>query len=147
MKKAKTIKRRGPCPISYGLDIFGDKWSLLILRDIMFYGRTRYSDFASSPERIATNILADRLDTLERSGIICKRRDTKLRNQFIYSVTPKGKDLLPVLIEMTLWGVRYDTKTPASKKFIRRAQKDKNRLTADIEKSIRSGTFRTLVDS
>src|ERR1051326_2775245 len=107
--------RRSKCPISYGLDIFGDKWSLLVLRDIMFYGKTRYSDFAHSDEGIATNILANRLELLEQAGIISKRQDTEFRNQFVYDVTPKGNGLLPVLIELALWGVQYDAKTPASR--------------------------------
>jgi DNA-binding HxlR family transcriptional regulator len=141
MRKA----RRSKCPISYGLDIFGDKWSLLILRDIMFYGKTRYSDFVNSAERIATNILANRLELLEDSGIINKRQDMALPNQFIYSVTEKGKDLMPILIELTLWGVRYDPKTPASNEFIRRAKKDRRRLAEEVAKSIEEGTFLKLV--
>lgn len=144
MKRAKPMRRRGLCPISFGLDIFGDKWSLLILRDIMFYGRARYSDFASSPEHIATNVLADRLATLERAGIIRKRRSAALKNQFIYSVTDKGRDLLPTLIELMLWGVQYDPQTPAGKQFRRRAKADQRGLVRDIKKSIRGGTFRQL---
>lgn len=140
MKNTKIIERRSECPISFGLDIFGDKWTLLILRDIMFYRRTRFSDFVLT-ESIATNILSDRLNKLEKFGIIKKRRDTRLKNQYTYSVTKKGKDLLPLLIEMTLWGAQYDSQTPASKKFIRRARADKKALINDIIKAINNDSF------
>lgn len=140
MKKTKEKQRRSDCPISFGLDIFGDKWTLLILRDIMFYNRTRFSDFAPQ-ERIATNILTDRLTRLERENIIEKRHDEKLRNQYFYSVTDKGKDLLPILIEMTLWGLKYDKNTPASKEFMKRIQTDKRQITYEISHSIKCDSF------
>ena len=116
-----THGRRSNCPISFTLDAFGDKWTLLVLRDIMFYDRTRFSDFMPV-ERIATNILADRLGKLEAAGMITKERGANLKNQFIYSVTPKGKSLLPLLIEMTLWGLEHDPESLASKEFVERAR-------------------------
>ncbi len=140
MKNTRKSERRSDCPISFGLDIFGDKWTLLILRDIMFYNRTRFSDFAPK-EHIATNILADRLSRLEAVGIIEKHRDEELKNQYIYTVTQKGKDLLPVLIEMTLWGFQHDAKTPASKVFIERTKTHKRKLTSEMTHSIDSGGF------
>ncbi len=132
--------RRSDCPISFGLDLFGDKWTLLVLRDIMFYGRKRFSDFAPQ-EHVATNILADRLSRLEAEGLIEKRRDEELRNQFIYSVTTKGSDLLPVLVEMTLWGLQYDGATPASKAFRARLETDRRTVAREITRAVRSGTF------
>lgn len=134
------LKRRSNCPISYALDVFGDKWTLLILRDIMFYDRTRFSDFMPK-ERIATNILSDRLGKLERLGIITKERDHKLMNQFIYSVTPKGQTLLPLLIEMTLWGLENDPKSLASNEFIERARDKKQRVVSEIGRAIKRGSF------
>lgn len=142
MKKATTTKRRSDCPISFGLDIFGDKWTLLILRDIMFYGRTRFSDFTPM-EHIATNILADRLNTLEQFGIIAKERDPVLKNQNIYSVTQKGRDLLPTLIDLTLWGLQYDPHTPASKGFVQRLATEKEKIAQDITASIDRADFTT----
>ena len=135
----KRVKRRSDCPISFALDIFGDKWSLLIIRDLIFKGKVHYGDFLESDERIATNILADRLQTLEHFGIITKATDTKLKNKIIYSLTKKGIDLLPMLIEMILWSSKYDPKTAAPKDFVTRAQKDKKRLMRDIIKSIKRG--------
>lgn len=139
MKNSKR-ERRSDCPISFGLDVFGDKWTLLILRDIMFYGRTRFSDFAPR-EDIATNILTDRLKRLQTAGIIEKRRDPERGNQNIYSVTQKGEALLPTLVEMTLWGLQYDPHTPASDAFVERLQTDKRELAREITQSIKDGTF------
>jgi DNA-binding HxlR family transcriptional regulator len=140
MNKVVAIKRRSDCPISFGLDIFGDKWSLLILRDIMFYHRTRFKDFAPQ-ERIATNILTDRLNRLEKANLISKRQDPKLKNQNIYSVTKQGRELLPTLIEMTLWGLQYDPKTLASKEFIQRLESEKQQLAQEVARSINENAF------
>ena len=137
----KRVKRRSDCPISFALDIFGDKWSLLIIRDLVFRGKVHYGDFLESDEHIATNILADRLQTLERFGIITKAKDTKVKNKIIYSLTKKGIDLLPMLIEMILWSAKYDPKTAAPKEFVAQARKDKKRLIQDIIKNIKRGDF------
>lgn len=139
-KQNSTRSRRSDCPISFGLDLFGDKWTLLILRDIMFYQRRRFSDFAPQ-ERIATNILADRLSRLESEGLIDKLRDEELRNQFIYSVTDKGRALLPTLVEMTLWGLEYDDETPASQAFLKRLQTDRRAVAREITRAVQNGAF------
>jgi DNA-binding HxlR family transcriptional regulator len=142
MKEARKIERRSDCPVSFGLDIFGDKWTLLIVRDILFYKRVRFSDFAPQ-ERIATNILTDRLQRLETVGVIEKHRDQALKNQYIYSVTQKGQDLLPVLIEMTLWGFEYDEYTPASKAYVARLKTEKQKLAKEMTRAVNKGTFLT----
>ena len=131
------IKRRSNCPISFGLDIFGDKWSLLIIRDLMFKGKVYYGDFADSEEKIASNILADRLQKLESAGVISKRQDPRKGTKYIYALTEKGIELLPVLVEMIIWGARHDPKTAAAKEFVVRAQKDRKGLMRDIVKSAR----------
>lgn len=140
MSKVQDIKRRSSCPISFGLDIFGDKWSLLILRDITFYNRTHFREFAPQ-EHIATNILTDKLSRLEKAGLIIKVRDLKYKNQYIYSTTQKGKDLLPTLIEMTLWGLQYDPQSLANKDFIKRLQSEKQQLALETAKSVDDKTF------
>lgn len=134
------IKRRSHCPISFSLDVFGDKWSLLILRDIMFYNRTHFRDFAPH-EHIATNILSDRLGKLEAMNLINKQQDPKLKNQYVYSVTPTGKTLLPLLTEMTLWGLEHDPESLASKEFIMRTQTDKQKVAREIARSIERNEF------
>lgn len=141
MTKTRTLTRRSDCPISFGLDLFGDKWTLLVLRDILFYQRTRFSDFAPQ-EHIATNILADRLSRLEAAGLIEKRRDEALKNQYIYSVTPKGQDLLPTLVELTLWGLQHDVETPASRAFLERLAADRRTVAREITRAVRRGTFK-----
>lgn len=140
MRKLKDTQRRSACPISFGLDIFGDKWTLLILRDILFYNRTRFSDFAPQ-ERIATNVLANRLAKLEKAGLITKRRDEKLKNQFIYSATRTGKSLIPTLIELTLWGFETDPQTPVSELFIKRVQTEKSKVIREMIRAVHRRSF------
>lgn len=96
------------CPIAFALDIFGDKWSLIILRDIIFKEKNYYGEFLNSDEKISTNILANRLSKLESEGIILKRQDPGNLSKFIYKLTQKGKDLLPILLEMIEWSVKYN---------------------------------------
>jgi DNA-binding HxlR family transcriptional regulator len=138
--KNYTHNRRSNCPISFSLDIFGDKWALLVLRDIMFYNRTRFSDFMPR-EHIATNILADRLAKLEVAGLITKQRDPKTRTQIIYDVTPRGWALLPVLIELTLWGLEYDPESLASAEFVQHSRDEKPKVVREISRSVKQRTF------
>ncbi len=96
------------CPITFALDIFGDKWSLIIIRDMVFKGKRYYGEFLNSAEKISTNILANRLSQLEAAGLISKTRDTNNQTKYIYRLTPKGQDLLPLLLEMVVWSTKYD---------------------------------------
>jgi DNA-binding HxlR family transcriptional regulator len=89
----KKIKKRSLCGISSALDILGDKWSLLIIRDMIFHKKKSYTDFLNSKEKIATNILADRLLLLESEGIIIKHYDDENKSKFFYRLTPNGLDL------------------------------------------------------
>ena len=91
------------CPIRYGMGMFGDKWTLLIIRDMMFMGKRYYNEFLNSEENISTNILADRLACLEKNGIVSKTMDEKNRSKYIYSLTKKGKELLPVMLSIVDW--------------------------------------------
>ena len=96
------------CPITFALEMFGDKWSLIILRDIIFKGKKYYGEFLNSPERISTNILASRLLKLESEGLITKAQDPSNLSKNIYQLTVKGKDLLPVMLDMIEWSVKYN---------------------------------------
>ena len=100
-------KHRSNCLFSYALEVWGDKWSLLIIRDMIFTGKTTFGEFLKSPECIATNILTNRLQRLEQEGIIEKREhpDSKAKN--LYTLTQKGLDILPVLVEVYLWADKY----------------------------------------
>ncbi|MCE9597469.1 MAG: helix-turn-helix transcriptional regulator [Spirochaetia bacterium] len=122
------------CPIAFALNIFGDHWSLLIMRDILFQKKKRYNEFLNSEEKISTNILADRLQRLEANRIIKKKRDTIDGKSFIYSPTDKGLDLLPVLLSIVRWSGKHDAKTGAPASFLRQLEKPMN----DIERKIRS---------
>lgn len=102
-----TSKKRSSCPISSTLDIFGDKWSLLIIRDLMFAKSCTYGDFQKSEEKIATNILASKLRALEENGIIKKSRHPESKAKVLYQLAQKGIDLLPILVEINLWGQKY----------------------------------------
>lgn len=127
------------CPVLYGLGMFGDKWSLLIIRDIMFFGKRYYSDFLNSGENIATNVLADRLAGLEEKGIIQKEKDLENRSKYVYSLTKKGRDLLPVMLSIVNWSEKYDKKTRTPKSFIKALRRNPKKLQRDILEAIKNG--------
>ena len=102
----KTGFERSCCPITNGLDIFGDRWSLLVIRDLLL-GKRRYQDFISSPESIASNILADRLKKLEAAGLVNRNAYQQSPARYEYVLTEKGRDLKPVLEAMIAWGKRH----------------------------------------
>lgn len=139
-KSTNLSQRRSECPIAFGLDLFGDKWTLLVLRDMLFYKVTRFSDFAVR-EGIASNILAERLARLEAADIITKERDQTLKNQNIYHITTKGRQLLPVLVEMSAWGLLNDEQTPASKEFLQRLATQRQQVIGEITRAVEDGTF------
>jgi DNA-binding HxlR family transcriptional regulator len=102
---------RSDCPLNFGIEIFGDKWSLLIIRDLMFFGKRYYNEFLASAEGIATNVLADRLAMLEKEKIIQKEKDSTHKQKILYHLTEKGIDLLPVIVQIGLWSEKYATIT------------------------------------
>ena len=126
MSKPSSKKcRHTGCPIAFTLDVLGDRWTLLIIRDLIFMGKRYYGEFLESGEGIATNVLADRLSRLESEGIVSKRVDPKDKKKYLYQLTNKGEDLLPVLLELILWGATYDPKTAAPEAFIDRLKSDR----------------------
>jgi DNA-binding HxlR family transcriptional regulator len=124
------------CPITYGMNMFGDKWSLIIIRDMALLGKRYYGDFLKSSENISTNILADRLVSLEEKGIILKKTDETNRSKNIYSLTEKGKDLIPLLVSIADWAIKYDEDTTAPKEFINKVKKDQKAVVKEILKSL-----------
>ena len=117
-------KTRSDCPISCALDLLGDKWTLLILRDIMLRGKASFSDFLASEEKIATNILTTRLHRLETEQIVTRKVAPNNKSKFLYQLTAKGIDLLPLLIELMDWGAKYHAHCPRMA-LGRKIQKDK----------------------
>jgi DNA-binding HxlR family transcriptional regulator len=107
----KMKQRRSDCPVNFALESFGDKWSFLIVRDIIFYGKKTYGEFLQSEEHIATNILADRLTSLEKEGILSKAPHPTDKRKDIFKLSEKGIALIPMILEMVVWSVTYDEKT------------------------------------
>ena len=103
----KALKQRSPCPVSSSLDVLGDKWTLLILRDIVFAGKSTYGQFLQSAEKMATNILADRLAVLESQGLLTKAVAADKKSKFTYRLTEKGVDTIPIIDELVLWGAKH----------------------------------------
>jgi DNA-binding HxlR family transcriptional regulator len=124
--KGQKKDRQSGCPIAFTLDILGDKWTLLIVRDMMFRGKRHYGEFLDSPEGIATNILADRLARLEAEGVVSKNDDPDHQAKYVYTLTEKGLALLPLLLEVVLWGAKHDPDTAAPKEFVQWIKKDRN---------------------
>lgn len=89
------------------LEVFGDKWSLIIIRDMMFGGKRHFREFLQSEEKIASNVLTDRLNMLEREGLISKDSDPEHKQKIIYSLTQKGIDLLPIIVQAVVWSFKY----------------------------------------
>ena len=125
-------KPRSGCPINFGLEIFGDKWSLLILRDMLMAGKRSFKEFQKSEEAIASNILTERLARLEYAGLISQNRVAADGRQIHYLPTEAGKKLLPVLLEMAYWGATHDAKTAAPKAFIKGYERDRRALLAAL---------------
>jgi DNA-binding HxlR family transcriptional regulator len=105
------LDMRSPCPISNTLDIIGDKWTLLVLRDILFFKKEQYGQFMSSRENISTNILAERLKRLERAGLVSKQPYQTNPTRSRYSATPKGETMRPVISAIEKWGLDNIAKT------------------------------------
>lgn len=126
----KVTDSRSDCPISSSLDIFGDKWSLLIVRDLMIHESRTYGDFTKSAEKIATNILANRLQLLEDNGIIAKMPYPGNKLKGLYKLSKKGVDLIPALIEIALWGEKYISNSDAP--FLTEVKKNKVKFLKNI---------------
>lgn len=132
----KQIKRKSDCPINFALEIFGDKWTFLVVRDLMFKGKHFYGEFLLSEENIATNILANRLVLLETNGIISKSADPSHKQKIKYSLTQKGIDLVPLLVEFIMWSAKYDKQSAVDKQFVKSVKQDKNGLIAQITRGL-----------
>ena len=132
------MRSRSDCPVSFALDLFGDTWSLLVIRDMVFEGKRRYNDFLTSEEGIATNILSNRLLSLEHAGIIKKIPDVQHPKKSVYLLTDAGINLLPILVELVLWSTEYDPQECPPDAFVRSAKRDKTglirKMKADIKK-------------
>ena len=105
------------CPVRYAAGVFGDKWSFVLLRDMLLHGKRYYGEFLASEEGIATNILANRLLNLEEHGMVSRKTDLRKKSKICYIPTEKARALLPAFLGMMVWSTEYDENTEAPKSF------------------------------
>lgn len=133
-------KKRSDCPVSSSLDVWGDKWSLLIVRDLIFAKQCTYGDFLKSEEKIATNILASRLQMLEENNIVTKSDHPDSKAKVLYQLTQKGIDLLPLMIEINLWAEKYYDLPADRKAMLKEVKKDKKNFIKTMTKELKKSS-------
>jgi DNA-binding HxlR family transcriptional regulator len=137
-QKEEELSRRSACAISMALENIGDKWSLLILRDLMFTDKRTYGELQSSAEKIATNILATRLSCLEERGMIRKEGDPGNRRRTLYFLTEKGIDLLPVIIELRQWSEKHNDNTEGCSGSLKLTDNNRKVVLAAYKKKLKA---------
>jgi DNA-binding HxlR family transcriptional regulator len=126
-------KRRSGCPVSISLEILGDRWSLLVVRDLMVRGYRTFAEFQRSGEGIATNVLSSRLRRLQATGIVAAERHPDDARRVDYRLTEKGIDLAPLLLELLVWGARHE-RTGAPSAVIDRMANDRESVVAEVRR-------------
>lgn len=134
----KEVKNRSGCPVSCSLDIWGDKWSLLIIRDLMLNKQRTYGEFLNADEGISTNILAARLLALEENSLITKSPNPRNRSSTLYTLTQKGIDLLPTLVEIHLWADKHLDISDDKKSLLQDIKRDKEAFIKKSKKYLQS---------
>lgn len=141
-KKPETT-RRSDCPIAGALDLLGDRWSLLLLRDIVFRGFREYGQFLGAGEGISTNILAERLDRLTCAGLLVRHEHPTDGKKYVYRLSEKGIDLVPTLIELAVWGAKYVPDNAAPPEVIHQMRTAREKMV----RQLREGLLRELRDA
>ncbi len=141
MKTTKKEDLRSHCAVNYGVEMFGDRWSLLIIRDIVFEGKKTYGAFLKSEEGIATNVLASRLAFLEAQGILSKAPSPEDGRKDVYTLTEKGLDLIPIVLNIVLWSAQYDAKSyvRGQKEFVARIRQHPVQVSEEVKALVRNG--------
>ena len=134
-----THQRRSDCPINFALETFGDPWSMLIIRDIVYFGKKTYGEFLASEEGMATNILASRLAHLEHQGLLMKKSSEQDKRREEYTLTEKGLDLIPILAEIANWSAEHDPHTAAPAAWIALMKADREKMIRLIRETAQSG--------
>ncbi len=129
------VSRRSTCPISSALDVLGDKWTLLVMRDMLLVGKQHYREFLASEEGIATNILADRLARLDACGLVERTTDDPRSGKQAYRPTEKGRDLIPVLLELMSWSDQHDPGAVAQRSLVNAYRANPSGVTAALRES------------
>ncbi len=127
---------RSHCPINYALEHIGDKWSLLIIRDLMFKDKRHYNEFLEGGEKVSTSVLGTRLKQLEEVGLITKGEDDVKKSRIKYSLTQKGIDMLPFMVDMISWSGVYDKNTEAGEDFLDQAKLERESLLQSFRKKL-----------
>lgn len=141
MKTPTKEVLRSQCPVNYGVEIFGDRWSLLIIRDIVFTGKKTYGEFLKSAEGIATNILASRLAFLEEQGILSRAPSSTDKRKDFYTLTEKGVDLIPILLSIIVWSAKNDSTAYVRppKKLLARLNRNPVEVSDEVKTLVRNG--------
>ncbi len=141
MKTTLKEEFRSHCAVNYGVEIFGDRWSLLIIRDIVFVGKKTYGDFLKSEEGIATNVLASRLAFLEKQGVLSKAPSPDDRRKDFYTLTEKGLDLIPIVLNIVLWSAKHDSKSYARdlEAFVTQLSRTPTQVSEELKALVRNG--------
>lgn len=141
MKTTPAKDVRSHCAVNYGVEVFGDRWSLLIIRDIVFAGKKTYGQFLKSEEGIATNVLASRLAFLEEQGILAKAPSPDDGRKDVYTLTEKGLDLIPIVMHIALWSAQHDAKSyvRGQTKFLARISQHPVEVCEEVKALVRNG--------
>lgn len=135
----KRTNGKSHCPINFGLEAFGDPWSLLVIRDIVYFGKRSFKEFLAAEEAIAPSVLATRLAQLEDNGILSRAPDPTDSRRIVYSLTERGLALVPVLLEIANWSAQVDPDTDAPPDWIAVVNHDKAVMTDLIVNTVRDG--------
>ncbi len=135
----KRTDQKSHCAVNSALEVVGDPWSLLVVRDIVFYGKHTFGEFLASEERITTSVLADRLAKLVSGGILSKQRNPADRRREFYALTDKGLALIPVLVELANWGVSYDPEVVVNPLWVGKVETDREGLYELIRDTVVRG--------
>lgn len=130
--KKRLPPRRSNCPIACALDFVGDRWTLVVLRDLIMVRKRYFQELLAGPEGIASNILASRLKLLETAGMVTRQRDPAQAKRVIYAPTEKALDLLPAMLELMRWSAKYDPKSAAPAPLRRRLAEDSDGFIAQL---------------
>lgn len=135
----KRAAGKSHCPINFGLEVFGDPWSLLVVRDIVYFGKRSFNDFLASAEAISPAVLSARLAGLERGGVLTRDQDPADGRKVRYGLTERGLALIPILLEIAGWSARFDPRTDAPADWIAAVERDRTAMIELITTTVRAG--------
>ncbi|WP_461072962.1 winged helix-turn-helix transcriptional regulator [Spirosoma horti] len=131
----KAIGSRSTCPVGYTLDVFGDKWTLLLLRDMIFDGKNSWLEWRASAEQIAPSVLSDRVNLLMNEKYLIKKVSDSNASKFLYYLTDKGLDLIPLMVELMAFGCRYNPQG-GSAYWMKKIESDKNKTISELQEKM-----------